>query len=92
LATAFSVRTLALFERMAAASLPSYLSGLVIGEEIRTQSLVPGARVVLIGSDTLTERYGYALAQRGVNVQRAGLEASWRGLWALAQTLDHKEN
>jgi 2-dehydro-3-deoxygalactonokinase len=32
------VRTLTLFDRMAAAALPSYLSGLVIGEELRAQA------------------------------------------------------
>jgi 2-dehydro-3-deoxygalactonokinase len=88
--TAFSVRTLSLFGRMAAASLPSYLSGLVIGEEIRTQSLDTGCRVILVGSDGLTQRYARALAQRHVSVLRAGAEATWRGLWALAQTI-HRE-
>lgn len=87
LQTAFSVRTLSLFARMAAASLPSYLSGLVIGEEIRTQQLADRAHVVLIGSDELTQRYERALSQRGVSVQRAGAAASWRGLWTLAQTI-----
>ncbi|MFI5444846.1 2-dehydro-3-deoxygalactonokinase [Polaromonas sp. UC242_47] len=88
--TAFSVRTLSLFGRMAAASRPSYLSGLVIGEEIRTQCLVTGDRVILVGSDGLTQRYARALAQRHVSVLRAGAEATWRGLWALAQTI-HRE-
>jgi len=87
LQTAFSVRTLSLFGRMAAARLPSYLSGLVIGEEIRAQPLPAGAQVVVIGSEALTERYQRALTQRGVSVQRVGAEASWRGLWALAQTI-----
>ncbi len=88
LQTAFSVRTLSLFERMAGASLTSYLSGLVIGEELRTQALPAGADVVLIGSDALNQRYERALSQRGVSVQRVGAEASWRGLWALAQTFN----
>ena len=88
LQTAFSVRTLSLFERMAGASLPSYLSGLVIGEELRAQALSTGAHVILIGADTLTQRYERALSQRGVSVQRVGAEASWRGLWALAQTFN----
>ena len=87
LQTAFSVRTLSLFGRMAAHRLPSYLSGLVIGEEIRTQALPPGEQVVLIGSELLTGRYERALAQRQALVRRVGAEASWRGLWALAQTL-----
>jgi 2-dehydro-3-deoxygalactonokinase len=37
--TAFSARTLALFKRMPPDALPSYLSGLVIGEELRCQAL-----------------------------------------------------
>ncbi|MBA3592249.1 MAG: 2-dehydro-3-deoxygalactonokinase [Polaromonas sp.] len=91
LQSAFSVRTLALFERRAKTSLPSYLSGLVIGEEIRTQSLEPGEAVVVIGSDALTQRYEYALAQRGVSVRRAGSEVTWRGLLALALPIPSKE-
>lgn len=91
LQSAFSVRTLALFERLAKASLPSYLSGLVIGEEIRTQSLEPGERVVVIGSDALTQRYEYALAQRGVSAHRTGSQATWHGLWTLARSINPKE-
>ena len=87
LQTAFSTRTLSLFSRMAPASLPAYLSGLVIGEEIRTQQLAHGTDIVLVGSEALTLRYERALAQRGVTVRRAGAEATWRGLWALAQTI-----
>ena len=87
LQTVFSVRTLSLFEAMPGAALPSYLSGLVIGEELRAQQLTTGTSVILIGSDALTHRYERALAQRAVTVQRVGAEATWRGLWALAQTL-----
>ncbi|MBA4328119.1 MAG: 2-dehydro-3-deoxygalactonokinase [Polaromonas sp.] len=87
LQTAFSVRTLSLFGRMAASRLPSYLSGLVIGEEIRTHALPAGMPVVLIGAEQLTERYQRALAQRQAVVRRVGAEATWRGLWALAQTI-----
>ena len=87
LQTAFSVRTLALFERMPHAAMASYLSGLVIGEEIHAQQLAANTRMILIGSDALTQRYERALAQRATTVQRVGAEATWRGLWALAQTL-----
>jgi 2-dehydro-3-deoxygalactonokinase len=87
LQTAFSARTLSLFERLPAAALPSYLSGLVIGEELRTQPLEAGAQVVLVGADTLTQRYGLALAQRRVPVRRVGQDAAWRGLWAIASAL-----
>lgn len=87
LQTAFSVRTLSLFGRMAADRLPSYLSGLVIGEEIRSRDLPAGTALVLIGAELLTERYERALAQRQAVVRRVGAEATWRGLWALAQTI-----
>ncbi len=80
---AFSVRTLALFERMAAAALPSYLSGLVIGEELRGRSLERGGEVVVVGAPALAERYQRALAQCGIGVRRFGEEASWRGVWAI---------
>jgi len=86
---AFSVRTLSLFERMPAAALPSYLSGLVIGEELRTQSLEPGAApVIVIGAPALTLRYEIALKAFGLTARCVGSEATWRGLWAIARTLD----
>ena len=87
--SAFSTRTLALFERLPAAALPSYLSGLVIGEELRSQALrgTPDP-VVLIGAHALTLRYELALHSLGVAVRRVGAEATWRGLWAIAQTLE----
>jgi 2-dehydro-3-deoxygalactonokinase len=86
---AFSVRTLSLFERMPAQSLPSYLSGLVIGEELRSQELgAVAAPVVTIGSPALTQRYEVALHALGVPVRSVGSEATWRGLWAIAQSLE----
>ena len=87
LAGAFSARTLALFERLEAAAQPSYLSGLVIGEELRAQGPLP-PQVVLIGSSTLTERYALALEALGTSSRSLASEASWRGLWALANTLE----
>jgi 2-dehydro-3-deoxygalactonokinase len=85
--SAFSARTLALFERLPPSALPSYLSGLVIGEELRLRD--PVARsVVLIGSEALTQRYALALRTLGCDARSLGPEATWRGLWALAQTLE----
>jgi 2-dehydro-3-deoxygalactonokinase len=84
---AFSARTLALFERLPPAALPSYLSGLVIGEELAAQQFPDGADVVIIGSDALTRRYELGLRMLGVTAQRAGSEATWRGLRAIASTL-----
>ncbi len=83
--TAFSVRTLALFDRLSAAALPSYLSGLVIGEELRCRPLDAVNDVVVIGTPALAERFERALARRGLGVHRLGEEATWRGLWAIEQ-------
>ena len=89
---AFSARTLALFDRMPATSLPSYLSGLVIGEELRSQQLDSTSQpVVIIGADALTLRYELALADRGIASRRVGSEATWRGLWAIARTLQGRQ-
>jgi 2-dehydro-3-deoxygalactonokinase len=84
----FAVRTLGLFDRLSAAQLPSYLSGLLIGEELRTQTVnADSGPVILIGSDTLTRRYSLALQQLGIACQSHGAEATWAGLHALASKL-----
>jgi 2-dehydro-3-deoxygalactonokinase len=88
---AFSARTLSLFDRLPIAAMPSYLSGLVIGEELRSQQLGGlTAPVIVIGSPALTRRYELALQTLGVASRPVGSEASWRGLWAIAQTLEDK--
>jgi 2-dehydro-3-deoxygalactonokinase len=90
LQSAFSVRALSLFDRLPAASRNSYLSGLVIGEELRAQVSSSSSNVVLIGADALTLRYARAFSTRGASVKRVGAEATWLGLWALAQRLSTK--
>ena len=81
----FAVRTLGLFERLSAAALPSYLSGLLIGEELRTQALsTDRGPVILIGSAALTLRYTLALEHLNIDCQSLGAEATWAGLFALA--------
>ena len=87
LRSAFSARTLALFDRLPAPALPSYLSGLVIGEELRGRSL-DAREVVLIGAPALTQRYALALHALGGLSCSLGPEATWRGLSALARTLE----
>lgn len=85
--TAFSARTLALFNRIEADALPSYLSGLVIGEELKAQPLRRGQTVLVIGAEALTLRYERALAQQGVAVRCIGTEAAWCGLRAIADSV-----
>jgi 2-dehydro-3-deoxygalactonokinase len=87
LQTAFSVRTLDLFKRLSPEALDSYLSGLVIGEELRAQSLDASQRVVLIANVALTHRYQLALAQCGIACDSPGAQVTWAGLSAIAQTL-----
>jgi 2-dehydro-3-deoxygalactonokinase len=83
----FAVRTLGLFERLSAAALPSYLSGLLIGEELRSQAASNAAGpVILIGSDALTLRYTLALQHLNIVSQSWGAEATWAGLFALASS------
>lgn len=88
----FGVRTAGLFERYAADELPSFLSGLLIGHEIRGLCVsgnppVP-ALIHVIGSDHLRTRYARAFA-------RLGLDALWHdedrvaiGLHRLAESAD----
>jgi len=83
--TAFGVRTLSLFDRLPAAILPSYLSGLVIGEELRGRAWQGAAEVVIVGAEALSLRYQCALALQNVPARRLGPEATWAGLWAIAK-------
>jgi len=87
LQSAFTVRTLALFERSTPDELASYLSGLVIGEELRAQGSLAGRRVHVIGNDALTQRYQRALACAGAQGVAVGAQATWRGLWNIARSL-----
>ena len=80
---AFGARTLALFDRMKSGPLASYLSGVLIGEELRAQTLGPDTSVVLIGAPQLTQRYALALQAEGVESRTLGAEATWAGLHAL---------
>ena len=85
---AFGTRTLSLFGRMDAAALTSYLSGLVIGEELHAHGTASVAEVVLIGTPILLHPYAQALAIHGVRSRALGAEATWAGLRALATTLE----
>jgi 2-dehydro-3-deoxygalactonokinase len=87
LQSAFSVRTLSLFERLPEVHRPSYLSGVVIGEELRSQTLRVDETVTVVGAAALTLRYERALTSLGVRVVTVGGEATWRGLHDIAGTI-----
>jgi 2-dehydro-3-deoxygalactonokinase len=74
----FGVRTLSLMDRLAEDAVPSYLSGLLIGSEIRS-SLTPGATVHLIGAEQLSARYAHAITVCGGMVRLGG--RGCRGAW-----------
>lgn len=92
----FAVRTLALFDELPLDERRSYLSGLLIGEELRTRlpTLKPKHRddvpapITIAASAALTERYARALALFGVNSQAATADACAKGLLAIAQQAD----
>ncbi len=71
-----------------AAALASYLSGLVIGEELRLQTPDAGTEVALIGASALTMRYALALKLQGVKARSLGSEAAWAGLHAISKEID----
>ena len=88
LQTAFSARTLGLFGRLPAHALPSYLSGLVIGDELRSQGAALAQEVIVMANAALAQRYAIALKAWGVHsVRTLGSEASWQGLRMVAQAL-----
>jgi 2-dehydro-3-deoxygalactonokinase len=84
LSAAFSARTLALFDRLPAASAPSYLSGLVIGEELRQPQARADGKIAVIGAPELARRYALAL---DAPVHSLGAEATWQGLWQLSKAI-----
>jgi 2-dehydro-3-deoxygalactonokinase len=81
---AFGVRALGLFGRLSPAESASYLSGLLIGEELGRQALQSDGEVIVIGASALVARYSLGLQERGARVRTFGAEATWAGLRALA--------
>jgi len=87
----FGARTLALAGELAADDVSDWLSGVLIGAEIRSartwaQRFGDAAtRVRVIGGDALTARYIAAFDQAGVDAHPASPDAAARGLVAIAR-------
>jgi 2-dehydro-3-deoxygalactonokinase len=82
----FSVRTLGLFGDVPAGALSDYLSGLLIGHELREAlRRFPARDVLVIGSDELVRRYQAALGLFEVATRAADERAAVRGLVAIAR-------
>jgi 2-dehydro-3-deoxygalactonokinase len=87
----FGARTLVLMGELAPREVPDWLSGVLIGREVRNARLwaqrqgCDGARVRLVGADELLARYAAAMTQAGIEVERASVDAAAVGLWRIAQ-------
>jgi len=80
----FAVRTLGLTHRWAAAALPDYLSGLLIGHELTAGLPREPMTLALVGEPDLCRRYGHALRQFGAEPACMADNTASAGLWQLA--------
>ena len=80
----FGARTLGLFGKLADTAAPAWLSGLLLGHEIRHRQGLP-AQVHLVGSVALAARYGAALAHLGIQAHAHGEDLAAAGLHRLAE-------
>ncbi len=74
----FGVRTLGLFDRLPETAAASFLSGLLIGHEVRAAA--PASPVLLIGAAGLCALYGQAITFCGGSATLADGEAAAQGL------------
>ncbi len=87
----FGARTLALMGSLRSDDVADWLSGLLIGREIRGARVwalhagIDPSVVRIIGSDALAQRYELALADAGVLAERGNGEAAAIGLWRIAE-------
>lgn len=85
----FTARSLFIAEDLPATETLDYLSGLLIGEEIRSALAAlrgrPCPPLLLIGDPALCQRYRQALAFFGIDQVRHLEQASRVGLWQIAQ-------
>jgi 2-dehydro-3-deoxygalactonokinase len=87
----FSTRTRGLFNELPPKDAPGYLSGLLIGSEIREALAALRSRryepkkAVLIGAVSLTALYAFALERAGIASAVAGEDCSARGLHRIAR-------
>jgi len=84
----FAVRTLALTGQRPASAMPDYLSGLLIGHELRAALPACGdAPLALVGEPALCQRYAQALQLFGTAPPQLLDNTAAAGLWRLAQGL-----
>ena len=81
----FSARALVLANRLAASACMEYLSGLLIGDELRCGLLRGGRPAALVGDAALCERYASALQMLGIPDVQVIHDAADAGLWTIAR-------
>ena len=87
----FGARTLALTGELAPDEVGDWLSGALIGQEIRAarawalERRAEVARVTVIGGEALAARYAGALAQAGIEAHLGPSDAAAAGLFRIAQ-------
>jgi 2-dehydro-3-deoxygalactonokinase len=86
----FSIRARGLFNQLPPSDQPAFLSGLLIGEEIREALALLGTAarttpLCLVGNDTLLAHYAVALQDVGIEAMTGPAHASFHGLFAIAQ-------
>jgi 2-dehydro-3-deoxygalactonokinase len=82
----FSVRTLALTDQLKEETSASYLSGLLIGHEVRAV-MPPGAHVHLVGAAQLCSLYSQAIQACGGSFTIEDEDAAARGLAAIGRRI-----
>lgn len=81
----FTTRPLVLAARLGAAEVADYVSGLLIGAEVRhALRSAPAAIVVLCGPPATEHRYRFALERGGAMVRTVGEDVAAHGLWRVA--------
>lgn len=87
----FGARTLSLTGELPLEDVADWLSGLLIGREIRgarawaERAGIEPSTARIIGSDALVARYELALADAGMLAERGIADAAAHGLWRVAQ-------
>jgi len=77
----FGVRARGLFAELPPESLASYLSGILIGHEIRASA--PAGPVAIIGTAELSRLYQRAFGRLGIETRLIETEPAPRGLWLI---------
>ena len=86
----FGARTLSLLGELRPEEVADWLSGLLVGRELRgarvwaVRAGIDPSRVRIIGSDALAERYELAMADVGMLAERGITDAAAHGLWRIA--------